>query len=159
MERIAVRVATLDDVAAILELFLERFPFLQEVADKARQDVINRVTKEDSVTVVAVLGGEIVGVARGYENKEIYLMNSICTSSALSLVNSGRTMLALLPFFMDTCISHSKKLGLTKAFYGTQVGSLASLVPKLCMLKGYTLEPGSHGGEEGFWIVRGGRSE
>lgn len=146
----------MDDVTAIFHLFLERFSFLQECADKARQDVINRVTKEDSVTVVALLGDKVVGVARGYENKGLYLMNSICTAPSLSLVNSGRTMLALLPYFIDTCIAHSKKLGLAKAFYATQVGSLVTLVPRLCKINGYKVSPGIHEGEEGFWITSEG---
>lgn len=146
----------MDDVSSIFHLFLERFPFLHECADKARQDAINRVTKEDSVTIVAMMGDKLVGVARGYENKGIYLMNSICTAPSLSLVNSGRTMLTLLPYFIETCIAHSKSLGLTKAFYSSQVGSLASLVPKLCKINGYNLNHGVHEGEDGFWITSEG---
>lgn len=153
MGKITVRMAVEADIDAIHALFLDRFPFLQECADKARLDVFNRITREDSATVVAMLDGQLAAVARGYENQGLYLMNSICTAPGLSLVNSGRAIMGLLPYFVDVCIGHAKRLGMAKAFYATQVGSIAALVPKLCKINGYTISPGQHGGEEGFWIV------
>jgi len=141
------------DIDAIHALFLTRFPFLQECADKARLDILNRITREDSATVVALLDGLLTAVARGNENQGLYLMNSICTAPGLSLVNSSRVIMALLPYFVDVCVDHSKRLGMAKAFYSTQIGSIAALVPRLCRINGYTISPGQHGGEDGFWIV------
>lgn len=153
MGKITVRKATESDIDTVHTLFLERFPFLRSCADKARLDVVNRITRPDSLTVVAELDDHVVAVARGYENQGLYLMNSICTASGLSLINSGRAMMALLPYFVEVCIWHAKTLGMVRAFFSTQVGSLAVLVPTLCKINGYTLLPGEHGGEDGFWIV------
>lgn len=153
MRKITVRMATEADIDAIHALFLDRFPFLQACAEKARLDVFNRVTRQDSATVVAILDDQLVAVARGYENQGLYLMNSICTASGLTLINSGRAIMALLPYFVEVCISHARTLGMARAFYATQVSSIAALVPKLCRINSYTILPGQHGDEEGFWIV------
>lgn len=159
MSKFDIRLAEVGDTDSISELFLEQFPFLKDCEDGARKDVLHRLTREDSVTVVASSEGRILGVARGYEHESVYLMNSICTSSSISLLVRSRVLLALLPFFVKTCIKHAEKLGLAKAFYSTEVKSLSRLVPVLCDFNKFYLTPGNHNGEEGFWISRaeGGR--
>lgn len=154
MNDITIREADEKDADSLLTLFLEQFPFLRECADRARQDVVYRIKRPDSVTVVAVRKEQIIGVARGYEQNSIYLMNSICTPSSLALLHRSRVILALMPFFIRTCISHAEQLGTTKAFYGTDVKSLARLAPMLCNLNGFCLTPGHYDDEEGFWITR-----
>jgi hypothetical protein len=154
MNDIMIRRADEKDADSILTLFLEQFPFLRECADRALQDVVYRIERPDSVTVVAVRGEQLMGVARGYEQNSIYLMNSICTASSLSLLDRSRVLLALLPYFIRTCIAHAEQLGITKAFYGTDVKSLARLVPMLCNINGFCLTPGHYNEEDGFWIMR-----
>ncbi len=154
MNEFVIRLAETQDTDSILSLFLDQFPFLRECADRARKDIIYRITRADSVTVVAVRQEQVLGVARGYENSGIYLMNSICTASSLSFIYRSRVLLTLLPFFIHTCIAHAEKLGMKKAFYSTDVKSLARLAPMLCNLNGFCLTPGHCNDEDGFWIAR-----
>ncbi len=154
MNDIMIRRADEKDADSILTLFLEQFPFLRGCADRAFQDVVYRIERPDSVTVVAVHGEQVMGVARGYEQNSIYLMNSICTASSLSLLHRSRVVLTLLPFFIRTCSAHAEQLGIKKAFYGTDVKSVARLVPMLCNINGFSLTPGHHNDEDGFWITR-----
>jgi hypothetical protein len=154
MSHIDIRLASVQDTDSILALFLDRFPFLREVQDRARQDVVYRVTRDDSITVVAVGDAGVLGVARGYEQQGIYLMNSICTASSISVLTRSQILMKMLPYFVNTCIAHAGRLGLSKAFYSTEVKSLARLVPLLCNLNGYALSAARHNDEDGFWITK-----
>lgn len=156
MNDIEIRLANVQDTDSILAIFLDRFPFLQDVQERARKDVTYRVTREDSITIVAVGNGSILAVARGYEQQGIYLMNSICTATSISVITRSQIMMMMMPFFVNTCISHAGRLGLSKAFYSTQVKSLARLIPLICNLNGYILSAARHNEEEGFWISKTG---
>ena len=159
MNNIEIRLAGINDTDAILALFLDRFPFLREVEDRARKDVAYRVTRDDSITIIAMDGGRLVGVARGYEQQGVYLMNSICTTTSVSVLTRSYILMKMLPFYMNECISHAGRLGLSKAFYSTEVKSLARLIPMLCNMGGYTLSAARHNDEDGFWITKAGAAQ
>lgn len=154
MNSINIRLAENRDADSILKLFLKQFPFLQECEDKARKDVNYRITEDDSVTIVAEYKDQVVGVARGHKNKDIFLMDSICTLSSSSLAYRSKVLLAMLPFYVKTCISHAEKLGLTTAFFGSDVKSLVRLGSILCDLNGFSLTPGIHNEKNGFWVTK-----
>lgn len=157
MMNVTVRTAFLDDAESILALFLQQFPFLRECKERALKDVIHRIERDDSMSVVAVSDGHVVGVARAYEQNGIYLMNSMCTSSSMSLIHRSAVLMSLIPFFIRSSIEHAESLGLTKAFYGTDIKSIARLVPVLCNINGYSSAPGHYESEDGFWIEKKGR--
>ncbi len=152
MEAITTRRASPEDAPAIHALFLEQFPFLEEVRERALKDVHFRIEDPSSVTVVAVSDRGVLAAARGYRQGDIYLMNSICAASRDNLLARTRAIARLMPFYVETCLSHARGLGLTRAFYGTDSRSLARLVGVLCSRKGLAIEEASHGGRRGFWI-------
>ena len=152
MSRIHVRLAEVTDSDSILQIFLKQFPFLQKCQEKARKDIVFRITEDSSFTAVAVHDEEVVGVARGHENKGIYLMDSICTLSTSSLVYRSKIVLTMLPFYIETCIEQADRLGLSTMFYGSDTKSMARLGPVYCKLHGYRFSHGEHDRRKGFWI-------
>ncbi len=154
MSAFAVRLATTEDVDQIHAIFLEQFPFLEVVSDKAREQARQRVLRSDSRTVVACDDTGVAAVARGYELDGVYLMNSICTAKRLSLGERLESMMKLLPQYASIALEHARELSLERAFYSTRVPSVVAIGRALCKDLDLFFEEGEHAGEQGFWIRR-----
>lgn len=151
---IDIRLATQNDVDGIFNLFLEQFSFLKDVSDRAYKDVVYRIEDECSMTVVATEQDNVIAVARGYKENDVYVMNSICASSDASLVDRAKIMMRMMPFYVETCIEHVGKLKLEKAFYATESKTLARLVKMLCVQNNLAIETGVYDDSDGFWIFK-----